>query len=376
MKEIRIGLIGAGGQGRAHAKAYNSAKGTFEEDMPIFEYVADTSEELAKFSARKFGFKKWSTDWKDVCNDPDVDLVDINTPNCTHYEIVKYALEKGKHILCEKPLTISAAQSRELATLAKEKGVVNYVGFCNVMNPASAYLRDLVQNGELGEITHVHAAYEQDVIYNPDLPIMWRHIKKIAGSGVTCDLASHALSVTQYVIGDVDEVTAFAKNVVKERPVSRGSKEMQKVETEDMVKFLAKFKNGALGDFTATHSGPGRKNYLYFEIMGTKGTATYNLEHMCDVNVYFTKDEKENGGRDAGFRTVELNPCHGMYNYIQPDGSLAIGFDDLKILQAHAVMAAVRGESYTCDFAMGAKIDGVAEAVLKSLKSQQWEKCE
>ena len=154
MKEIRIGLVGSGWMGKAHSSALADAEMLFGPDYGTasFEIVADANEEAAKSAQKKIGFKRISTDWHDVVTDPNVDLVDIATPNAFHYVVAKAALENGKNVYCEKPLSISAEESRELAELAAEKGVVNYVGFNNTQNPANAYVRELVQSGALGKI--------------------------------------------------------------------------------------------------------------------------------------------------------------------------------------------------------------------------------
>ena len=154
MKEIRIGLVGSGWMGKAHSSALADAEMLFGPDYGTasFEIVADANEEAAKSAQKKIGFKRISTDWHDVVTDPNVDLVDIATPNAFHYVVAKAALENGKNVYCEKPLSISAEESKELAELAKKKGVVNYVGFNNTQNPANAYVRELVQSGALGKI--------------------------------------------------------------------------------------------------------------------------------------------------------------------------------------------------------------------------------
>lgn len=375
MKQVKIGLIGAGWMGKAHTTAFYSAKMIFGDDVPVFEMIADNNEEQAKTMGKVLGYNRCTTDWKEVCTDPDVDLVDVATPNCMHYEMVKYALENGKHVFCEKPLSVSSEQSRELADLASAKGVVNYCGFSNIMNPANAYVRDLVSSGRLGRIMRVHATYDQDMLLDPQLPITWRHISKLAGSGALGDLCSHLLSVSQMICGDMDEVNAVSSVVIPERPSAIGSDVLQKVENDDIITFLVKYKNGAIGDFSASRVATGRKNYFYYEIQGTEGTASYNLERMGEVQIYFKEDADRDNGRDSGFRTVLLNPQHEGFKWFQPAGGIAIAFDDMKTLQAHALMQAMDGKEYLCDFEMGAKVDGVIGAVLKSLQTRSWEKC-
>ena len=377
MKEIRIGLVGSGWMGKAHSSALADAEMLFGPDYGTasFEIVADANEEAAKSAQKKIGFKRTSTDWHDVVTDPNVDLVDIATPNAFHYVVAKAALENGKNVYCEKPLSISAEESRELAELAAKKGVVNYVGFNNTQNPANAYVRELVQSGALGKIMRFTGTYDQDQLLDESLPITWRHINKLAGSGALGDLCSHLLSVSQMIMGDMSEVLGVQSIVIPERPVKAGSTEMGKVENDDLITFLVKYENGAIGDFSSSRVATGRKNYFYYEIQGTEGSVVYDLERMCEVQVYFKADADKDNGRDCGFRTVLLNPQHKGFKYFQPAGGIAIAFDDMKTLQAHALMQAMHGGEYICDFEMGAKVDGIINAVLKSVKSGTWEKC-
>lgn len=375
MKEIRIGLIGAGWMGRAHTTAFHSARMRFGDDMPVFELVSDVNEQAVAAFAQDMGYHRYTTNWMDVVTDPDIDLVDVATPNCMHFEMAKAALENGKHVFCEKPLSLTAEQSRILADLAEQKGVVNYCGFSNVMNPANQYVAELVKSGKLGRIMRVHATYDQDMLLDPSIPLAWRHINKLAGSGALGDLCSHLLSVSQMIVGDMEEVCAVQSIVIPERPVRAGSSEMGKVENDDLIIFLVKYKNGAIGDFSSSRVATGRKNYFYYEIQGTEGTVVYDLERMCEVQVYFKSDADKDNGRDCGFRTVLLNPEHAGFKYFQPAGGIAIAFDDMKTLQSHALMKAMHGGSYICDFHMGAKVDGVIDAVLRSVQSRQWETC-
>ena len=215
MKEIRIGLVGAGWMGKAHSSAFLDAQMLFGPDYgtAVFEMVADTNEASAKEAQHKIGFQRVTTDWKELVTDPDIDLVDIATPNAFHYEVAKAALENGKNVYCEKPLSISPEESKELAQLAKEKGVINYVEFNNTMNPANAYVRELVQSGRLGKIMRFTGTYDQDQLLDESLPIIWRHINKLAGCGALGDLGSHLLSVSQFIMGDIAEVNAMATTV-------------------------------------------------------------------------------------------------------------------------------------------------------------------
>lgn len=284
MKEIRIGLVGAGWMGKAHSAAMLSEQLLFGPDygVPVFEMVADSNEASAKDAQHKIGFKRMTADWRELVQDPNIDLVDVATPNAFHYEVAKATLENGKNVYCEKPLSISADQSKELAELAQKKGVVGYVGFNNTQNPANAYVRDLVQSGALGEIMLFIGRYDQDQLLDPTLPITWRHINKLAGCGALGDLGSHLLSVSQFIMGDITAVDAMKTTVFPERPKAKGSSEMAKVENEDIISFMMEYANGAKGMISSSRVATGRKNYLAYEIQGTKGSVKYDLERMGD----------------------------------------------------------------------------------------------
>lgn len=371
MKKIRIGLVGSGWMGKAHSSALADAQMLFGPDYGVasFEIVADANEAAAKSAQEKIGFRRYTTDWHEVVCDPDVDLVDIATPNAFHYEVAKAALEHGKNVYCEKPLSISAAESRELAEIAAQKGVVNYVGYNNTMNPANAYVRELVQSGALGKIMRFTGTYDQDQLLDETLPITWRHINKLAGCGALGDLGSHLLSISQFIMGDITAVNAMSATVFPKRPKSAGSSEMADVENEDIITFMAKYANGAIGTIAASRVATGRKNYLCYEIQGTKGSVRYDLERMGEVQVYFQSDDE----RDRGFRTVLLNPKHKGYAAFQPAGGIAIAYNDMKILEVHELFAALtKGEPYACNFEFGYKIDRTVAAVLKSAKDHTW----
>jgi len=371
MKEVRIGLVGAGWMGKAHTNSFANALMLFgpEFGKPVFEVVADVNVEAAKLACEKFGFSRWAESWQEVVTDPQVDVVDIATPNAFHYEVAKAALENGKHVYCEKPLTLSAEQSKELAALAKQKGVVNYVGYNNVMNPANAYIKELVSSGKLGKIMRFSGTYDQDGLLDPTLPITWRHINKHSGSGALGDLGSHLLSISQFILGDISSVNALSKIVIPQRPKQAGSSELADVENDDLITILAEYENGAVGTIGASRVATGRKNYLAFEIQGTEGSVYYSLERMNEVNVYFTSDDSA----DRGFRNVFLGPDHKGYSAFYPASGIAIGYNDMKVLEAHELLSAITaGTPYACDFEFGWKIDRTVDAILKSAAEKQW----
>ncbi|MGH6900084.1 MAG: Gfo/Idh/MocA family protein, partial [Geminicoccaceae bacterium] len=216
MKEVRIGLIGAGWMGKAHAVAYRNVPMIFgpEPAVPILEMVADVNPAWAEAAARNLGFARWSADWREVVADPRVDVVDITAPNDVHPEIALAALAAGKPVYCEKPLANTAAETREMAAAAAAAGVPTLVGFNYLKNPAHPYARELIRGGELGEITLFRGTFDQDLQSDPDFPFTWRHERAVAGSGALGDMGSHTLAFAQYLVGDLAEVCGVADTYI------------------------------------------------------------------------------------------------------------------------------------------------------------------
>ena len=371
MKEIRIGLVGAGWMGRDHSVSIAHALMLYGPEMgkPVYEMVADVNEANARQACEKLGYKRYTTDWIELVKDPSVDLIDICTPNSLHYIVAKAALENNKHIFCEKPLSISAAESKELADMAAARNVVNFVGYNKLFNPATAYIRSLIQSGKLGQLVRFTGTYDQDMLLDPQLPISWRHINKFAGCGALGDLGSHLFSISQTLMGDIAAVNAVQRTVIKERPKAAGSTELQTVENEDVIQILVDYKNGAIGTLGSSRIATGRKNYLAFEIQGTLGTVQYDLERMMEVNVYFKSDD----AADRGFRKVLLNPEHEGYSTFFGAGGIAIGYNDTKVVEFHELFAAVLdNKPYISNFDFGYRVDRTIAAVIQSAKTGQW----
>ncbi len=170
-------------------------------------------------------------------------------------------------------------------------------------------------------------------------------------------------------MGDISAVNAMTTTVFPKRPTSAGSSELVEVENEDIITFMAEYASGAVGTIAASRVATGRKNYLSYEIQGTKGSVTYDLERMGEIQVFFQDDEEV----DRGFRKVLMNPKHKGYDAFWPAGGIAIGYNDMKVLEMHELFAALtQGAPYSCDFEFGYKIDRTVAAILESAKKRQW----
>jgi predicted dehydrogenase len=249
--------------------------------------------------ADKWGWRNCSTDWQALVKSPEIDLVDVVTPNNMHAPVAVAAIKAGKHVSCEKPLAFTLAAAREMAEAAKKAKVKTFVCYNYRRCPAVALAHQLVKQGRLGEIRHVRAWYLQDWA-GPDVPLIWRFRKEVAGSGSHGDLNAHIIDMTRFITGqEITEVCgAVMETFVKERSVQagvaaggiaagmKGVTKKGKVTVDDAVLALARFSGGALASFEATRFATGNQNKNAFEINGTKGAVRFNFENMNVLEFY------------------------------------------------------------------------------------------
>jgi predicted dehydrogenase len=379
MREVRVGLVGAGWMGKAHAVAYKNVPLMFgaEPAVPKLELIADVNPDWAEAAAGTLGFARWSGDWREVARDPSVDLVDICAPNDVHPEIAIAALESGKAVYCEKPLANTAAETRRMAEAARD--AITLVGFNYLKNPAQGYARELIRAGELGEITLFRGTFDQDFMSDPRVPFSWRHDRKLAGSGALGDIASHTLSFSQFLVGEVAEVCGVFETFIRERKVAAGGSghtaqagadaRMRAVENDDVVQFLIRYRSGAIGTIGASRIGTGRKLGLGYEIQGTKGALVFTQERMNELLLYRHTEPSA----ERGYKTIFIGPDHPGYGAFHPIPGIGLGYNDQKIIEAREIVAAVaERRPAEPDFAFGHEVTRTIEAVLRSIEERRW----
>jgi len=379
--EVRIGLIGAGWMGKAHTVAYRNVPLVFgpEPAVPTLEVVADVNPAWAEAGGRNLGFARWTADWREVVEDPRVDVVDITTPNDVHAEIALAALAAGKAVYCEKPLANTAAETRAMAEAAEAAGATTLVGFNYLKNPAHPYARALIQGGLLGQPTLFRGTFDQDVMSDASFPFTWRHDRGKAGSGALGDMASHTLAFARYLMGDITEVCGMCEIFIAERPVATaGSGQSstatadaprRRVENDDVTQFLMRFASGAIGTIGSSRLGTGRKMGLGYEIQGIEGALLFDQERMNELKVYRHTDAPG----DRGFKRLYLAPEFPGYAAFHPIPGNALGYNDQKILEARELICALaEGRPAEPDFRFGHEITRVIEAVEKSANERRW----
>jgi predicted dehydrogenase len=367
---IGVGMVGHAFMGAVHSHAWRTAHRFF--DLPVTPELAVLGgRDLArtKAAAAKFGWASVQTDWRELVNSPDVQIVDVCTPGDTHAEIAIAALEAGKHVLCEKPLanTVEEAEAMTAAAeAAKERGVRSMVAFNYRRVPAVAYARKLIEAGRLGEIRHVRALYLQDWLSDENAPMTWRLRKETAGSGALGDLGAHIVDATQYLVGDLlSGVSAITNTFVTKRPDETGEK-VDDVTVDDAAVFIGRFGNGALATYEATRFALGRKNGMSVEINGSLGSLRFEFESMNELWFF----DGANGAEEGGFRRVLVTePTHPYVGAWWPPGHL-LGYEHTF---THEVVDFVRAIHTGIDpapsFADGLQVQRVLGAVERSAEN-------
>src|ERR1041385_8918843 len=220
-RSCRVGLIGHGFMGKAHSNAWRQAPRFF--DLPAdvcLHTICGRNARALKKSAAQFGWEKCATDWRAVIKDPEIDIIDITTPNDSHCEIALAAAAAGKAILCEKPLALNVTEAERMTDAVRKARVVNMVCHNYRRLPALALAREMIAEGSLGDrIYHFRARYAQDWIGEPQGPLVWRLGAGPAGSGSLGDIGSHIVDLGRYLVGEFREVCAASETFVQERPL-------------------------------------------------------------------------------------------------------------------------------------------------------------
>jgi predicted dehydrogenase len=385
-KELRVALVGTGFMGRLHSIAY-AILPTFYPELPAARrcVVADVSEALAKRAAHQFGFDEWAVGWESVVGRPDIDIVDIVTPNDSHRVIAEAALEHGKHVICEKPLAVTADEARRMTEQARRSSGTNMVAFNYRRCPAALEAKKLIDEGAIGRILSFRAQYLQDWAIPEGTPWSWRFGAREAGSGALGDVGSHALDFALYLVGDIDSVSAATETIVKSRPrptpgesfdptrTRAASSDMVPVDVDDITIALMRFENGALGTLEASRFAYGHKNYLTFEISGTKGAIYFNWERRNELRFYSAEDP----AHAQGFRTIIAGPEQPGGELFWPIPGIGTAYIETQVMQAgEFIRAIVDGRQSDTGFEHGWRVQQIMETMLSAARSGRWESVE
>lgn len=379
---LNVGLIGSGFMGQAHADAFRRA-GLLYRNLPlqpVLHTIADATDDLAAGAAARFGFEKSTGDWRAMIADPEIDVVDITTPNAMHFDMAMAVIEAGKHVYCEKPLTVTLDHAQKLTEAAEARGVKSMVAFNNVKTPAALLARKLIERGDIGAPTRFRGWFDQGFFNDPEMPWSWRCSRTEAGTGSLGDLGSHAVSVAQFLMGVVESVYGQEQTFFRTRPAPGGgsgygssadaSGKRLEVENEDQFQALVRFANGAGGTIESSRIAAGKVFGVFWEVSGTEGTIVMDGERFNELKIARYSEAKH----DRGFKTIlagsQVEQFNGFFGFDFAGGGL--GYFDVKVIEVHDLIRGIAGKTGCFpDFRFGLENQQIIDAMDRSAREDR-----
>ncbi|MFF3961473.1 Gfo/Idh/MocA family protein [Streptomyces griseorubiginosus] len=375
---LGVAVVGFGWMGRVHTQAYARVRHHYPR-LPLVPELVAVAEEVpgrAEEAAAQFGFASATRDWREVAADPRVQAVSVTAPNFLHREIGVAMAAAGKHLWIEKPVGLTVEDARAVAGAAAAAGVRSAVGFNYRNAPAVEAARELIAAGELGTITHVRIRLFSDYAAHPQGALTWRYERERGGSGVLGDLASHGADLARFLLGDIASLTADTAVFLPERARPTGATaghtlatgELGPVENEDYVNCLLRFASGARGVLEACRVSVGEQNNYGFEVHGTRGAVFWDFRRMGELRV-----GHGTGYQDQAVSTVYVGPGDGEFGAFQPGAANAMGYDDLKVVEAYRFLRSVaEGTPYGATLTDAVHSAAVLDAMARSAESGAW----
>jgi predicted dehydrogenase len=371
-KVLNVGMIGYGFMARTHSNAYRKVGNFFDlEIQPVLKTVCGLVEAEAQAFAEKWGYESYTTDWRKVVADKEIDIIEICVPNNRHAEIAIAAAQAGKIVICEKPLALNSEEALRMTEAVEAAGVPNLVSFNYRRIPAVTLAKQLIDEGRLGKIFHYRANFLQDWTISADVPqggmATWRLDAKAAGSGVTGDLLAHCIDLALWQNGPIQNLTAMTETFVKERKnVETGTVEPVKI--DDACIFFCRFANGSIGNFESTRYARGHKALFTFEINGELGSLRWDLHDLHRLQYFNYRDE----GILRGWRSIHVSDSDHPYmkNWWVP--GLQIGYEHSFVHQiADFLQGLAKGTPVSPTFREALATQRICDAILASAKSGQ-----
>ncbi len=347
MKKFKIGTVGCGGISALHLSQLSTVEGA-----EIYA-LCDINPEKLKEKGDKYNVpeERRFLNYSDMLALPEIDAIDICTPNYLHVPMAEDAIKAGKHICVEKPLGINYEETVRLKELADQAGVKSMVCFSYRFFPAVRYAKHLVDEGTIGNVVSFYAQYFKSSAYMKGRRLDWRFVGKEARYGVSGDLGVHLLDLASFLSGDVVSLAADLGIVVKERK-KLDSEEIAPVETDDICHFLAKFSGGASATFSITRAAYANANHIRVDLYGDKGALRFDLNDPDKLECYTVSNAEEK------METVEVP-------------------EEFKKKQMQTFVDLLHDErdKYIPTLEDGVKLQRVLDAILESSEKRAWVDC-
>lgn len=365
MREIGIGLIGGGYMGKAHAVAMSAVGAVFATALrPRLVAIAASSPASAERYRAAYGFARAAGDWRGVVEDPDVEAVVIAAPQTTHRAIAEAAFALGKPVFCEKPLGASLEDARAMVAAAEASGLPNMIGFNYVRTPATQFVRALLAEGAIGDVTWFGGEHTEDFLADPDTPANWRTSGR--PNGTMGDLSPHMINCALALMGGIAEVSARIETLHPTRPGPDGP---VTVDNDDHAQMMVRFDSGAMGHLYFSRAATGRKMGYAYEIHGTKGAIRFDQEDQNAVWLY----RAEGPEATRGFTRILTGPAHPDYEAFCQGPGHGTGYQDQIIIEARDFLRAIEtGAPVWPTFRDGLDVARVIDTAFASAEDGRW----
>jgi predicted dehydrogenase len=369
MKELGIGIIGFGFMGKTHTYGYKTIP-LYYSNLPFkIRLVGVCNRTLAKAQDAKetLGFEFATDNPDDIFNCPDIDIIDVCTPNIYHKEAVIKAIKAGKHVYCDKPLAANLEETNEITELMKSSQVITQMALQNRFFPATLHAKELIEQNKIGKVTSFRAFYLHAGSVDPNKPIGWKQDKKFGG-GVLVDLGSHIIDLMYCLLGEYSSLYAQSDILYKQRPDKSGS--MVDIEAEDIIHLIVKMKSGASGTIEASKIATGTNDELRFEIHGGKGALRFNLMEPNFLEYYDNTLPDADFGGEKGYKKIEC-----VQRYPKPGGDFpgpkfTVGWIRAHVHSLYSFLCCVNeGRQAEPSFQDGAYVQYVMEKAYESARN-------
>jgi predicted dehydrogenase len=371
-KELRLGMLGCGFMGKCHTNAYKKIPYIYPAAGLGLRLLVlcDKQEEKVREEAARYGYEEYATDWREMAADSRIDVVDNCGPDPVHPDPCIAALEHGKHVICEKPMAVSAADARRMRDAARSARGKSMCTFNYRFMPAVRLAKDLITEGQIGAIYQMRVNYLQMAGHDPALRpdqcwfSAWPHSGGLQGIG------SHAIDQCRFLVGEIASVSALVRAFNRGRGVPSAGD--SGAFADEGTAAVLEFANGAIGVLESSVVATGRKNFLSWEINGSKGSLRWDLEHP---NSLYACLEQQPGSRLLGFSEISVTESeHPYVGPWWPQGH-NIGWEHCHIIEKFHFLDAVAHDKplspHQATFEDGYRVAVIIDAMRKSDASGQ-----
>jgi predicted dehydrogenase len=320
------------------------------------------------------GADKAVTDFREITENPDVDIVHICTPNDRHKEALLSAIRHNKHIYCEKPLVATLAEAEQVRFALRNYQATGQMTLQNRFFPATMRAKQLVAEGFLGQVLEARACYLHSGSADPGAPLKWK-LSAQHGGGVIADLGPHIFDFVHFLLGDYEALCALTHIAFRQRPSAEEPDRLVAVDAEDCVMLLTGMKSGAVGNLEATKLATGTEDELRIEIHGSRGGLRFNGMDPHHLEVYDRRAPEKPLGGLRGWTRIDTGQRFPAPAAAFPAPKNAIGWmrGHLACL-ANFLQCVAKGEPGDPSLEHGIYLQHVMDCVARSAKEQRWMK--